>query len=339
MVVPLKLTQFYGHSVPRPRIYPDVKFSGHRIDPPASVNEALLSWASDAHWSMGGLSFKRLRSQGKVEGSTRRLRAFLEDDDDAAENDDSADRGKSLTKEASKSAHGADALKSVSKRAEKKRVRVEVESVEATPARKLRKKEMAVESNDEGSPVFVPATEEKLQKKGKVSSMPADVKGAVSTSNLRRRGLRLPAQEDTPVEVVHATGERGNAKPFSAHVTGRHGLKSPVPAENLSSDGSPAGESGRLTRSAKKVVPTRSSKAFSESGPGSVQRQPRARKVLMRESLVCDGESSESEDDLEAFLSQKDRPLRRSSRRLVKENGSPLQTTSSCGSDSGSEYV
>jgi hypothetical protein len=32
-----------------------------RVDPPAPVNDTLLSWAHEAHWSMGGLSAKRLR--------------------------------------------------------------------------------------------------------------------------------------------------------------------------------------------------------------------------------------------------------------------------------------
>jgi hypothetical protein len=73
MVFPLKLTKFYGSSLPRPRIYvnPD---GNERIDPPISVTDPLMSWAQEAHWSMGGLSFKRLRLMGKIEGNVGKLR-------------------------------------------------------------------------------------------------------------------------------------------------------------------------------------------------------------------------------------------------------------------------
>lgn len=37
-----------------------------------------MSWATEAHWSMGGLSFKRLRLQGKIEGNVHKLRAERE---------------------------------------------------------------------------------------------------------------------------------------------------------------------------------------------------------------------------------------------------------------------
>jgi hypothetical protein len=73
MVFPLKLTKFYGSSLPRPRIYvnPD---GNERIDPPISVTDPLMSWAQEAHWSMGGVSFKRLRLMGKIEGNVGKLR-------------------------------------------------------------------------------------------------------------------------------------------------------------------------------------------------------------------------------------------------------------------------
>lgn len=45
-----------------------------RVDPPVSVMDPFLSWANEAHWSMGGLSFKRLRLQGRIEGSVAKLR-------------------------------------------------------------------------------------------------------------------------------------------------------------------------------------------------------------------------------------------------------------------------
>uniref|UniRef100_A0A7N0UF55 Uncharacterized protein n=1 Tax=Kalanchoe fedtschenkoi TaxID=63787 RepID=A0A7N0UF55_KALFE len=75
MVVPLGPGKFYGRSLPRPRIYTDVKFNTERVDPPVSVVDPLLSWAHEAHWSMGGLSTKRLRLQGRIEGNITKLRA------------------------------------------------------------------------------------------------------------------------------------------------------------------------------------------------------------------------------------------------------------------------
>ncbi|GMI79792.1 hypothetical protein like AT4G28310 [Hibiscus trionum] len=78
MVVPLGPGKFYGSSLPRPRIYTDTKFNTERIDPPVSVLDPLLSWADEAHWSMGGLSFKRLRLQGRIEGNVKRLKAQRE---------------------------------------------------------------------------------------------------------------------------------------------------------------------------------------------------------------------------------------------------------------------
>lgn len=78
MVVSLGPGKFYGTSLPRPRIYTDVKFNDHRVDPPVPVTDPLMSWAEEAHWSMGGLSFKRLRLQGKIEGNVQRLRSQRE---------------------------------------------------------------------------------------------------------------------------------------------------------------------------------------------------------------------------------------------------------------------
>lgn len=70
----IKPGKFYGSSLPRPRIYTDVKFASDRVDPPVSVSDPLLSWANGAHWSMGGLSFDRPRLQGRIEGSIENLR-------------------------------------------------------------------------------------------------------------------------------------------------------------------------------------------------------------------------------------------------------------------------
>ncbi|XP_041005003.1 uncharacterized protein LOC121250126 [Juglans microcarpa x Juglans regia] len=78
MVVPLGPGKFYGSSLPRPRIYTDVKYSDERVDPPVPVLDPFMSWANEAHWSMGGLSFKRLRLQGRIEGNVTKLRAERE---------------------------------------------------------------------------------------------------------------------------------------------------------------------------------------------------------------------------------------------------------------------
>ncbi|KAI3969114.1 hypothetical protein MKW92_044855 [Papaver armeniacum] len=37
--------------------------------------DPLLSWAHEAHWSMGGLSFNRLKLQGRIEGNVKKLRS------------------------------------------------------------------------------------------------------------------------------------------------------------------------------------------------------------------------------------------------------------------------
>ncbi|GAU27149.1 hypothetical protein TSUD_104580 [Trifolium subterraneum] len=79
MVFPLKLTKFYGSSLPRPRIYVNPN-GNERIDPPISVTDPLMSWAQEAHWSMGGLSFKRLRLMGKIEGNVGKLRTQRENE-------------------------------------------------------------------------------------------------------------------------------------------------------------------------------------------------------------------------------------------------------------------
>ncbi|XP_022726756.1 uncharacterized protein LOC111282783 [Durio zibethinus] len=88
MVVPLGPGKFYGSSLPRPRIYTDTRFNPERVDPPVPVLDPLLSWANEAHWSMGGLSFKRLRLQGRIEGNIKRLKAQREKLLEASPDDD-----------------------------------------------------------------------------------------------------------------------------------------------------------------------------------------------------------------------------------------------------------
>lgn len=81
-MVGLNPSKFYGRLLPRPRIYCDVKFSDARVDPPESVNAALLEWAGNASWKMGGTAANRKRMSGKIEGRMSKLRAMEESDDD-----------------------------------------------------------------------------------------------------------------------------------------------------------------------------------------------------------------------------------------------------------------
>ncbi|XP_059282192.1 uncharacterized protein LOC132035998 [Lycium ferocissimum] len=75
VVVSLKPVKFYGSSLPRPRFY---KPNSERVDPPVSILDPLMSWAEEAHWSMGGVSFTRHRLQGRIEGNIEKLRAERE---------------------------------------------------------------------------------------------------------------------------------------------------------------------------------------------------------------------------------------------------------------------
>lgn len=81
-MVGLNPGKFYGRLLPRPRVYCDAKFSDARVDPPESVNAALLEWAGGANWKMGGTSAKRNRMSGKIEGRMTKLRAMEESEDE-----------------------------------------------------------------------------------------------------------------------------------------------------------------------------------------------------------------------------------------------------------------
>ncbi|KAI3951780.1 hypothetical protein MKW98_013838 [Papaver atlanticum] len=82
MVVALGPGKFYGSSLARPRMMlmnrsaeeEDI-YTKARVDPPLGVMDPLLSWAHEAHWSMGGLSFNRLKLQGRIEGNVKKLRS------------------------------------------------------------------------------------------------------------------------------------------------------------------------------------------------------------------------------------------------------------------------
>ncbi|CAI0461016.1 unnamed protein product [Linum tenue] len=78
MVVALRPANFYGSSLPRPRFFDHTNDVTERVDPPVSVMDPLLSWAQEAHWSMGDLNTQRFRLQGRIEGNVDRLRKFRE---------------------------------------------------------------------------------------------------------------------------------------------------------------------------------------------------------------------------------------------------------------------
>ncbi|KAG6555907.1 hypothetical protein Mapa_002549 [Marchantia paleacea] len=86
-MLPLKPIRFYGSALPRPRIHEDVKHSDSRVDPPLGINDSLLRWAANAHWSMGGTSFKRHRMQGKIEGRLKKLRDEKEEGESSSDDE------------------------------------------------------------------------------------------------------------------------------------------------------------------------------------------------------------------------------------------------------------
>ncbi|CAN0896831.1 hypothetical protein LINGRAHAP2_LOCUS18730 [Linum grandiflorum] len=125
MVAPLGPGKFYGRSLPRPRY---VKFNSERVDPPVSVMDPFLSWANEAHWSMGGLNTERVRFQGRIEGNADRLRKFRENQ--------------------TKLQTGLTPLKSASDPAEKNKKRAG--SVSPPPAPRVAKKRKFMDLFDDG---------------------------------------------------------------------------------------------------------------------------------------------------------------------------------------------
>lgn len=292
MVVPLKLTQFYGHSVPRPRIYADVKFSEQRVDPPPSVNEALLSWAADANWSMGGLSLKRLRGQGKLEGSARRLRAQPEEEEEE-EVEAECHGGDDKTKIVAKKAGASGGLGEKGKRDE--------EAVGAASVKKLRKKEMDEKDGETETSGSVSVSQEK-KKSSKVRSIFADASEVISASKQKKKGV----QPVKGLSFVPATAERRQSK-----------------ASDLILDGA-----GPLTRSAKKQPFDQSVPASPQQQPKRGRLS--VRKALLSDKPANHGgDSSDSDDGLEGILEQKNRPPLRRSSRLIHESLKSLKHDSS----------
>ena len=244
MVLPLKLTQFYGHSIPRPRVYTDVKFSESRVDPPSSVNDALLSWASNAPWANGGLSQHRLRAQGKLEGSASKLRNLLEEEEEEVqvaavpeaqpESEKTTSKGHISVKrkkiESEEGCHEGE----IQKRKMKKEADDHDEN-EATPVSKLRKmnrsEKLRGHSDDES--VETPVRSQREIREPQSSSLSDDDDVPSTVDKLRTKSSKSRPVHKSPVSEARQT---------------RSVSKSPVPMRSVE----PA-ELGRTTRSAKKA--------------------------------------------------------------------------------------
>lgn len=75
--VALPPAKFYGRDLPRPRFFEDGDLNSVRVDPPTGVNSALLAWAAEASWEMGGLNTKkRRRAPSRIEGRVEKLRVL-----------------------------------------------------------------------------------------------------------------------------------------------------------------------------------------------------------------------------------------------------------------------
>lgn len=69
--------KFYGRDLPRPRYFDEGNKNSVRVEPPAGVNSALLAWAAEASWDMGGLNMKkRRRAPSRIEGRVDKLRTM-----------------------------------------------------------------------------------------------------------------------------------------------------------------------------------------------------------------------------------------------------------------------
>ncbi|KAH7426641.1 hypothetical protein KP509_10G009600 [Ceratopteris richardii] len=186
MVVPLKLTQFYGSSLPRPRVFLDVKFNDERVDPPAPINDALLSWASEAHWSMGGLCFSHTRSQGKLEGSTCKLRELEEDEDEKP-----VTRGSGGSENSFESPEFP--LKKVPHHVKRKFREEEV--VQATPARKLRGSSVDHRSCESASDLLLASGKKKGRASGSKDSKIEEIPVSSLKMNMPRKATRSLSKE------------------------------------------------------------------------------------------------------------------------------------------------
>ncbi|KAG2240103.1 hypothetical protein Bca52824_091105 [Brassica carinata] len=68
MMTPVKKTaairpvEFYGNGLPRPRFFDNPKFNSHRVDPPISVLDPLLSWARSSLVHGGSVDKLRYRN-------------------------------------------------------------------------------------------------------------------------------------------------------------------------------------------------------------------------------------------------------------------------------------
>ncbi|KAM3287226.1 transcriptional regulator ATRX [Capsicum chacoense] len=171
MVVALGPGKFYGSSLPRPRFYENL--NGERVDPPVSVLDPLMSWAEEAHWSMGGLSFKRLRLQGRIEGNIKKLRSEKE---------------------------------KIEKKAKKSAPKGSVTSLN------LKRKMRLIDEPDDYENEEIEVVE-KLGKRGSKKMKKSAPKGSTASLNLKRKVQLVDESDDDEnedVEVLEKLGRRGS---------------------------------------------------------------------------------------------------------------------------------
>ncbi|KAJ8749229.1 hypothetical protein K2173_018705 [Erythroxylum novogranatense] len=212
MVVPLGPGKFYGSGLPRPRIYTDVKFNVERIDPPASVMEPFLTWAREAHWSMGGLSFERLRLQGRIEGNIDRLR---KQKDKQAKLEGSSVSPNPVKHHVQPGANG---------KSDKDRKRVA--SISPPPAPKVAKRRKFVEESEEEETIErVDSRKQPARKLVGDFDRVAKENVANVTGKMRTRKMVMQEEEDCDVMTVVEEVSRGNSKgkKLKSRVKGNNG--------------------------------------------------------------------------------------------------------------------
>ncbi|KAL2612780.1 hypothetical protein R1flu_024472 [Riccia fluitans] len=197
----LKPVRFYGNALPRPRIHDDVKHSDRRVDPPLGVNDSLLRWAANAHWSMGGTSFKRHRMQGKIEGRLKKLR------DEKEEGESSSDEEPPAPKKVLKSRKTVNSLVGS---------KIASRNKENSPPAKRR----LTEKTPESPPVA---------KKSKMSDVTPVLPLRVSP---RRRAAETPNNVASPIPTF--SGVVGSPE---FPVNRRRAVRSPMSPEETDSDG------------------------------------------------------------------------------------------------------
>eukprot|EP00897_Mesotaenium_endlicherianum_P006740 jgi/Mesen1/6094/ME000031S05364 len=169
MALTQRPSSFYGQSLPRPRIYED-REQDFKLP---SVNDALLEWAEEAHWSMGGLNLKRKRLAGKIEGKMDVLRHEEE---------------KRRNKQASAEKKGA------------KKAKVEAGPDASPPSKKRTRatRAAAQASSDADDTLRLPAAEVDAHKQQSSTRSPSP-SGSGPRKIGRRHGMATPDQACTPL--------------------------------------------------------------------------------------------------------------------------------------------